>query len=93
MHSSDQRLLLKLHPGSKHNTHAAFKGLIKMPFSPVEDVVVVQQPTAYPVGVLRFGRYPLQLKCPNCQADILTTTSTEVGTFAWCMCVLIACFW
>ena len=29
MHSSDQRLLLKLHPGSKQNTHAAFKDLIK----------------------------------------------------------------
>ena len=29
MHSSDQRLLLKLHPGSKQNTHASFKNLIK----------------------------------------------------------------
>lgn len=58
-----------------------------------QNVVVVQQPSAYPVGVLRFGRYPLQMRCPQCQADIVTSTDLELGTFAWCMCVLIACFW
>ncbi|XP_062582416.1 LITAF domain-containing protein-like [Saccostrea cucullata] len=59
----------------------------------VQHNVVIAQPMGYPGGVLKFGRYPLQIKCPNCQADIVTGTTTEIGTFAWCMCVLIACFW
>lgn len=47
---------------------------------------VVQQP-----GII-FGRHPTQCFCPNCHLNVVTTTTTQPGSFTWFMCILLCFF-
>ncbi|XP_034313425.1 cell death-inducing p53-target protein 1-like isoform X3 [Crassostrea angulata] len=54
-----------------------------------QTTVVVAQPTV--AMVQQFRESPVHTKCPHCQAEIVTATSYETGTFAWIIC-LVLCF-
>lgn len=54
-----------------------------------QTTVVVAQPTM--AVVQQFRETPVHTKCPHCQAEIVTATSYETGTFAWIIC-LVLCF-
>lgn len=49
--------------------------------------VVVAQP---PVTVVQqFRETPVHTRCPHCQAEVVTATSYETGTFAWIICLVL----
>ncbi|XP_022313117.2 lipopolysaccharide-induced tumor necrosis factor-alpha factor homolog isoform X2 [Crassostrea virginica] len=54
-----------------------------------QTTVVVAQPAM--AVVQQFRETPVHTKCPHCQAEIVTATSYETGTFAWIIC-LVLCF-
>lgn len=62
--------------------------------------VTAQQPTVVytqPIVIsgTHFGECPVRTKCPQCQADVLTSTHYETGGFAWMifgMLAIAGCF-
>ncbi|XP_062581066.1 cell death-inducing p53-target protein 1 homolog isoform X1 [Saccostrea cucullata] len=53
-------------------------------------VTVVHQPGM--VITQQFREHPVRTKCPACQAEILTSTSYETGTFAWVIALVLCLF-
>ena len=49
-------------------------------------VVVVAAQPAY------FGRYPVNMTCNNCHAQIQTAVSYETGTLTWIICIALFFF-
>lgn len=49
---------------------------------------VIVQPS---VAIANFSDNPIQLRCPKCNAEIMTSTHYETGTLSWILC-LILCF-
>ena len=49
--------------------------------------VVVTQPTV--AVVQTFRESPVHTRCPHCQAEVVTGTMYETGTFAWIICVVL----
>lgn len=49
--------------------------------------VIQQQPTTVIIGPGAYsnliGASPTRLRCPNCSADVLTSTSYRTGCFTW----------
>ena len=56
--------------------------------APATSTVVVQQPSAFVVG-LQFRDTPIRINCQFCHADVITATHYEVGTLTWVMCFLV----
>jgi len=52
---------------------------------------VITQPGVVGATVLRFSEYPMQIVCPRCQAQVVTSCQYTAGTFAWVICLVI-CF-
>ncbi|XP_048762276.1 cell death-inducing p53-target protein 1-like isoform X5 [Ostrea edulis] len=52
-----------------------------------QTTVVVAQPAL--TMVQQFRETPVHTKCPHCQAEIVTATSYETGTFAWIICLVL----
>ncbi|KAL3877769.1 hypothetical protein ACJMK2_035429 [Sinanodonta woodiana] len=52
-----------------------------------QTTVVVAQPTV--AVVQQFRESPVHTRCPHCQADVVTGTMYETGTFAWIICVVL----
>ncbi|CAG5114504.1 unnamed protein product [Candidula unifasciata] len=51
---------------------------------------IVTQPTIAVIQVYRES--PVRTMCPHCQADVVTATHYETGTFTWLACVIICFF-
>ena len=52
-----------------------------------QTTVVMAQPT---VAVMQqFRESPVHTRCPHCQAEVVTGTTYESGTFAWIICVIL----
>ena len=49
--------------------------------------VVVTQPAV--AVVQTFRESPVHTRCPHCQAEVVTGTMYETGTFAWIICVVL----
>jgi lipopolysaccharide-induced tumor necrosis factor-alpha factor len=50
---------------------------------------VVTQPVVTTTVVQQFRESPVQTVCPHCQAQIVTATSYETGTFTWLICAVV----
>jgi len=61
---------------------------------PISDTVVITQPAAVTVihayGV--FGRHPISLTCPGCQANVTTSITYHVGGLAWLLFSMLCIF-
>lgn len=55
---------------------------------PPGQTTVIVQPS---VAIANFSDNPIQLRCPKCNAEIMTSTHYETGTLSWILC-LILCF-
>lgn len=55
---------------------------------PSGQTTVIVQPS---VAIANFSDNPIQLRCPKCNAEIMTSTHYETGTLSWILC-LILCF-
>ncbi|XP_025081454.1 cell death-inducing p53-target protein 1 homolog isoform X2 [Pomacea canaliculata] len=52
-----------------------------------QTTVVVAQPQL--TIVQTFRESPVHTRCPHCQAEILTGTHYETGTFTWIVCLIL----
>ncbi|XP_061181805.1 cell death-inducing p53-target protein 1-like isoform X1 [Saccostrea echinata] len=52
-----------------------------------QTTVVVAQPAL--TMVQQFRETPVHTRCPHCQAEVVTATSYETGTFAWIICLVL----
>ncbi|KAJ8310161.1 hypothetical protein KUTeg_012030 [Tegillarca granosa] len=52
---------------------------------------VVYQPAPM-IHAVVYRESPVRTKCPSCQADIVTSTTYETGTFTWVICLVLAFF-
>ena len=52
-----------------------------------QTTVVVTQPTL--TVVQTFRESPVHTRCPHCQAEIVTATQYETGTFTWIVCLIL----
>ncbi|XP_041363011.1 cell death-inducing p53-target protein 1 homolog isoform X2 [Gigantopelta aegis] len=50
--------------------------------------VVVAQPTI--AVVQQYRESPVHTRCPYCQAEVMTGTHYETGTFTWVICLILA---
>ncbi len=51
--------------------------------------VIVTQPMVTTTVVQQFRESPVQTVCPHCQAQIVTATQYETGTFTWLICAVV----
>ncbi|XP_060603750.1 cell death-inducing p53-target protein 1 homolog isoform X3 [Ruditapes philippinarum] len=51
--------------------------------------IIVTQPT---MMVTQLRETPTRIQCPHCQAEVVTATNFETGTFAWLICMLLCIF-
>ena len=62
------------------------------PPPPQGPTVVVTQPAVVQTTVMRFGEFPTNMQCPQCHAQILTSTNYVNGTLVFLlaggMCVV-----
>lgn len=54
-------------------------------------VTVITQPGIMIAGQ-QFREHPVRTKCPACQAEVMTSTSFETGTFAWVIALVLCLF-
>ncbi|KAK7507192.1 hypothetical protein BaRGS_00001127 [Batillaria attramentaria] len=52
-----------------------------------QTTVVVTQPAL--TMVQTFRESPVHTRCPHCQAEIMTATHYETGTFTWIICLIL----
>ena len=50
--------------------------------------VVLTQPTI--AVVQQYRESPVHTRCPHCQAEVMTGTYYETGTFTWVICLILA---
>lgn len=51
---------------------------------------IIQQPSAFYLGPITIpisvGSSPTRLRCPNCQADVITQINHKSGCMTWALC-------
>ncbi|XP_060063398.1 cell death-inducing p53-target protein 1 homolog isoform X1 [Ylistrum balloti] len=52
-----------------------------------QTTVVVAQPAV--TVVQQFRESPVHTRCPHCQAEVVTATQFETGTFTWIICLVL----
>lgn len=52
-----------------------------------QTTVVVAQPAV--TVIQTFRESPVHTRCPHCQAEIVTATHYETGTFTWIVCLIV----
>lgn len=52
-----------------------------------QTTVVLAQPTL--TVVQTFRESPVHTRCPHCQAEVVTATLYETGTFTWIVCLIL----
>lgn len=52
-----------------------------------QTTVVLAQPAV--TVVQQFREAPVHTRCPHCQAEVVTATQYETGTFAWIICLVL----
>ncbi|XP_021374453.1 cell death-inducing p53-target protein 1 homolog isoform X3 [Mizuhopecten yessoensis] len=52
-----------------------------------QTTVVVAQPAV--TVVQQFRESPVHTRCPHCQAEVVTATQYETGTFTWIICLVL----
>ncbi|XP_057313883.1 cell death-inducing p53-target protein 1 homolog [Hydractinia symbiolongicarpus] len=57
-----------------------------------QTTIITTQPTVIAGGVLRFSEFPMQITCPHCQAQVVTTCNYVDGTAVWVIALLICLF-
>jgi len=67
---------------------------------PQATTVIVQQPAMVVVGgVVRYGVFPMNITCPSCKANVVTSVEYTIGTLTWlavlgmCLFGLGLCAW
>ena len=54
-------------------------------------VTVIAQPGVM-ITAQQFREHPVRTKCPACQAEVMTSTCYETGTFAWVIALVLCLF-
>lgn len=57
---------------------------------PSGQTTVIVQPS---VAIANFSDNPIQLRCPKCNAEIMTSTHYETGTLSWILCLILLFLW
>ncbi|XP_033751132.1 cell death-inducing p53-target protein 1 homolog isoform X13 [Pecten maximus] len=52
-----------------------------------QTTVVVAQPAV--TVVQQFRESPVHTRCPHCQAEVVTATQFETGSFTWIICLVL----
>lgn len=57
-----------------------------------QTTIITTQPTVIAGGILRFSEFPMQITCPHCQAQVVTSCNYVDGTAVWVIALLICLF-